>query len=254
MALNPTLTYPSQTAVHASYPYGKARNETTLGDGTGTPFEEQLVNDIWGFQQALLAEGSVVPDNSPDTGTASQYLTALKAVIDGRADDRINAICITNRAHPIVIGYNPGSPTGWTYADPTSGSTSVIEQQSLVNTTCVVQLSNHFADAAIFANGLRVWIKPAGGHGGLPATMPRVRLYKTSVPSGSEPTATLLADKTDDSGSVSAYEDYHDIQPTFALTNLLPLESYFVKLTGEASTNAIVGLGVYAITWSLTLQ
>jgi hypothetical protein len=85
MAINPETQYPGKIAPSsAAYPYGQARNVTTPGDGTGTPWEAALVNDLFGFLQAMLSEGSVVPSGSPETATASQYLTALKALFTQR--------------------------------------------------------------------------------------------------------------------------------------------------------------------------
>lgn len=85
MAINPESQYPGKiTPATAAFPYGSARNVTVPGDGTGTPWEAALLNDIFGFQQALLGEAAIVPSGTPDEVGASQYLTALKAVSDAR--------------------------------------------------------------------------------------------------------------------------------------------------------------------------
>ena len=81
MAINPNNAYPAKTtAPSASYPYGGAQNVTTPGDGTGTPWIANIINDIFGFQQALLTEAGIVPSGSPDTATVSQYLQSLQAI------------------------------------------------------------------------------------------------------------------------------------------------------------------------------
>jgi hypothetical protein len=80
MAIRPSNKYPSQTATDVAYPYGKARNQIVSGDGTGTPLEQDLVNDIFGFQQALLVAAAITPSDAPDTQTASQYLDAVRYV------------------------------------------------------------------------------------------------------------------------------------------------------------------------------
>ena len=78
MAINPETQYPGKTAPSSpEYPYGAARNITLPGDGTGTPWEAALVNDLFGFQQALLGEAAIVPNGNPDEVGSSQYLTAL---------------------------------------------------------------------------------------------------------------------------------------------------------------------------------
>ena len=81
MAISPKAKYPTKTTpVSTSYPYGGAQNVTVAGDNTGTPWEAELVNDILGFQQALLTEATIVPSGSAETALVSQYLTAVKAV------------------------------------------------------------------------------------------------------------------------------------------------------------------------------
>lgn len=84
MAINPEAQYPGKiNPADANYPYGSARNITTPGDGTGTPWEANLVNDLLGFQQAMLNAASIVPTNSPEKVGASQYLDAINAIISG---------------------------------------------------------------------------------------------------------------------------------------------------------------------------
>jgi len=79
MALIPSTTYAGQIDVDSThYPLGKARNISVAGANDGTPFEKMLVNDIWGFQQALLAAGGITASGNPDTADVSQYLSALQ--------------------------------------------------------------------------------------------------------------------------------------------------------------------------------
>lgn len=78
MALNPTNAFIGQIgAPSADYPFGQAQDITVPGDGTGTPFEALLLNDIFGFQQALLSESGITPSGTPDKVDASQYLDAI---------------------------------------------------------------------------------------------------------------------------------------------------------------------------------
>lgn len=87
MAINPETQYPGKIAPSTpDYPYGAARNITLPGDGTGTPWEAALVNDLFGFQQATLAEAAVVPSGNPDKVGASQYLSALSKIHGLNAD------------------------------------------------------------------------------------------------------------------------------------------------------------------------
>ncbi len=86
MALDPSTRYAGQIAADANYPYGKARNVAVSGDGSGTPLEADLVNDIFGFEQALLDAVGATPSGSPDQVGASQYLDAVNSLITDAAD------------------------------------------------------------------------------------------------------------------------------------------------------------------------
>jgi hypothetical protein len=85
MALNPLARYAGQVATSdpAGYPYGKAQNVTVEGDGTGTPLEKDLVNDILGLQQALLVAAGITPSGVSDKANASQYLDAIRWIAEG---------------------------------------------------------------------------------------------------------------------------------------------------------------------------
>jgi len=85
MAINPETQYPGKIApADASYPYGSARNVTVPGDGTGTPWEAALVNDLFGFQQTVLADAAIVPSGTPETVTTSQYMNAFNTLFSRR--------------------------------------------------------------------------------------------------------------------------------------------------------------------------
>lgn len=82
MAVQPQVIYPGQvTTGDPGYPHGKAKNQNVVGDGTGTPWEEQLANDLLGFEQALLVEAGATPTGIPDKVGASQYLDAIKTLL-----------------------------------------------------------------------------------------------------------------------------------------------------------------------------
>jgi hypothetical protein len=81
MAIKPSLKYMAQTDVSAGWPHGKARNVSVPSDGTGTPLEKDWINDLWGWQQALLGSVGILPSNQPDRADASQYLEAIQTLI-----------------------------------------------------------------------------------------------------------------------------------------------------------------------------
>ena len=87
MAINPSNRYPNNVdPASTEYPYGKARDVTVPGDGTGTPWESALVNDLFGFQQALLDDSGDVPTGTPERVGASQYLNSIVAALNSRSD------------------------------------------------------------------------------------------------------------------------------------------------------------------------
>lgn len=78
MAVKPSTQWPGQTTPpSASYPYGGAQNVAVIGDNTGTPWEKDYINDIWGFLQAILTNAGIVPNELPETALLSQYLQGL---------------------------------------------------------------------------------------------------------------------------------------------------------------------------------
>lgn len=78
MAINPETQYPGKIAPSTpAYPYGAARNITVPGDGTGTPWEAAIVNDLLGMQQSFLSATGLVPSGTPDQVGASQYLESV---------------------------------------------------------------------------------------------------------------------------------------------------------------------------------
>jgi hypothetical protein len=85
MAINPATSFPGNidtVSDPTGYPYGKGQNITAPAAGDGTPWEALIVNDILGFQQAMLAAAAIVPSGTPDKVGSSQYLTALQALFE----------------------------------------------------------------------------------------------------------------------------------------------------------------------------
>ena len=64
---SPKDLYPSQVLTgDPGFPYGKARNQLVLNDGTGFPFEQQWVNDHLGAFQAVLTAAGITPDGTEE--------------------------------------------------------------------------------------------------------------------------------------------------------------------------------------------
>jgi hypothetical protein len=89
--INLNAQYPAKTnAPDANYIYGSARNITTPGDGTGTPWEQALVNDLMGFMQALVVEAGIVPSGSPETVLASDALDSIFSMLQSTRNPFLN--------------------------------------------------------------------------------------------------------------------------------------------------------------------
>lgn len=80
MAISPISKYPAQVDTDSHYPYGKARNKSGSSSNDGSPLEKDMLNDVWGFQQALLVSAGIAPSGTPEASDASQYLSALQAI------------------------------------------------------------------------------------------------------------------------------------------------------------------------------
>jgi len=78
ISLYTRYTSAKTNAPDANYPLGSARNVTVSGDGLGTPWEKDWVNDVDGFKQALLANAGVSVNNLPDTALVSQQYNAMR--------------------------------------------------------------------------------------------------------------------------------------------------------------------------------
>lgn len=92
MAIIPSSSFPGKidNTDLVNYPQGKAQNITTPGDGTGTPFVADLVNDMmFGFFQYVLTVANITPSGVPDTATDSQYFDGIRAALNTFAGQEI---------------------------------------------------------------------------------------------------------------------------------------------------------------------
>ena len=110
MALDLTVTYPAQVInSNPNYPYGEARNRSSPGDSDGTPWEEQIVNDVLGMEQALLDAAGITPSGVADEVGASDYLDAMRVLFRGTR--RVQPLL------PVIGGIQTGTlvPTNWSF-------------------------------------------------------------------------------------------------------------------------------------------
>ncbi|MCK5218426.1 hypothetical protein KAR10_02815 [bacterium] len=82
MAIDPSIEYPGKiTAPNGDYDYGSAKSASTPTAPDGTPFSIKMLNDIFGFQQAVLNVNSIVPSGDSETQLVSQYLQGISEMI-----------------------------------------------------------------------------------------------------------------------------------------------------------------------------
>jgi len=143
MAIVPSSKYPGQidTSDSSAYPQGKAQNVTTAGDGSGTPLEQDWVNDLWGFLQSLLSRANITPSGSPDEVGASDYLDAVDTVATENVYDvlRFDAAFVNQLTLGTSVALSGGNSSAlsylpvsgkWWYASNSAGTASYVHDSS----------------------------------------------------------------------------------------------------------------------------
>lgn len=137
MAIRPDTLYPGNvdTTDPVGYPYATAKDVSAPSAGDGTPYTAAWRRDLWGFLQALLISANIVPDGNPDKVGASQYLTALLALIKNGtkytfSTDNNTAISLASVDHLKYKSLTNASPITVTMLAPSSpfGDSIVLEK------------------------------------------------------------------------------------------------------------------------------
>lgn len=102
-----------------NYPYGKAQNITTPGDGTGTPWDQIFINEIWGLMAAMLGRSGITPDGNPETAVASQYADAIEAMARRTAKARFASVqdLVTSTIFGQVVSLTAGQVVSTGHTD-----------------------------------------------------------------------------------------------------------------------------------------
>jgi len=98
MALDWNATYPGRVVADpANYPLGRAKDVTVPLDGTGTPWQQELIKDQSALFQRLIVDGIGVGNESgvADTVVASDYFDSLLLVINSVAGGRRSGLHVT---------------------------------------------------------------------------------------------------------------------------------------------------------------
>lgn len=169
MAIAPKDMYPGQIATgDTNYPAGKAQNVVVAGDGIGTPWEKTLVNEHFGFQQALLRAASLTENGVPESVAASQYLAAIQALIAAVAtpiSDRVATLEAACRRPGFYTAATQSTPNGaliaWTESDDPTAAYSLSSDKKQL----------------IFTRNGRFWIQPTLNYNGIAGASGQVGFY-----------------------------------------------------------------------------
>ena len=111
-------SFPTRSlAPDENYQNGSARNVTTSGDGTGTPWTTSLINDVQGFFQRVTAMAGITASNNSETALVSQVFDGIR--LAGKLPGEI----IMHNMTTIPSGYRilnlqgQGIPIGTTYTE-----------------------------------------------------------------------------------------------------------------------------------------
>lgn len=90
---------------------------------------------------------------------------------------------------------------------------------------------------------VRMWLKGAAGHGGMPTVKPKVTVYKLEM----DGTSTTLGTTTDPSSNTTGYQAIHEVTVGFLAEPPIDESTgtrYIVKVDGEGGSNDVAGLQI----------
>jgi photosystem II stability/assembly factor-like uncharacterized protein len=170
MALIPSSEYPAQidTSDSSGFPYGAAQNDAVVGDGTGTPLEKAWVNDLWGFQQALLKRAHITPSGTPDKVGTSDYLDALEFMLARMRNEAAIVNSVTRSPagaysgvfNCLTSGLDGSSKQVWVLAGDT-GEIQTGDDASWTQRTAAASYSGSFR-GAVYAESVFVLVGDSG--------------------------------------------------------------------------------------------
>lgn len=152
-------------------------------------------------------------------------------------------------AGPLVFRVRLGAPYLADFTTDWSKGAYVTYSQASVATAVSIVFEPQFLPVGQITDFKIGLSHPVGGHGSLPATMPRFLLLKRAVAATGSP--TTIADVTDSSASVGAYEAYHEVAATGLTETLSVGNVYILLINGEAGANSIAGLAIHGATCTI---
>lgn len=101
--------YTYSNAASTDYPNGSAKNASGPNMTDGTPCDAAWVNDLFGFQQAVLSAAGVVASGAPDTAQVSQLRDAIETLMWSPGDYKPAAYSTPGRRWLECAGGSIGS-------------------------------------------------------------------------------------------------------------------------------------------------
>jgi hypothetical protein len=74
------IDYATIANTSGAFPSVVGLNSTGAGNLDGTPYIKSVIDDLWGFSQALMNAASLTPDAVTESSTASQRLEAVRRI------------------------------------------------------------------------------------------------------------------------------------------------------------------------------
>ena len=72
------IDYATSANTSGAFPDVVSNNVTAPGAGDGTPYTKAVIDDLWGFAQAVLTYGGLTPTGVTESSSNSQRLNALR--------------------------------------------------------------------------------------------------------------------------------------------------------------------------------
>lgn len=234
-----TTRYPGQVSVDAAYPQGKAKNVSVAGDGTGTPWEKDLANDILGFHQALIKAAGITVSGAAETADVSDLFNAAQILAAiGRHDVNLAAVVNNNDRFDAFASF------AIPYMQNDITDSGELDFNLVLPKIGTLKLDEVHAVVAGCNDG-------GVGHSALPATLPHLFLERRLLTTGGVPAANVLMfDQVDTSAVVADYNKVHLISAT-GLAHTIGNSAYQLGFTGEAGADSEAGklllLGIYFV-------
>lgn len=170
----------------------------------------------------------------PETNNTKTYPLASRSI--GRVMRGVGVASVT------------GGAPDWAVQNGFNGA---IFLQVTLSTTAVVYQPLDLPDGCTLT-AVIVWLQGSAGHDGIPAQLPRVRLYKLNITTGA---LTQIGITTTDPSNLAAYETYHFVSIGGGISEVIDNSTYryVVGIVGESGAHSQAGLEYVGTSCSMTV-